>query len=216
MDATAHANLAQQYGVRGYPTIKVFPAGPKSTPQDYTGPRQAEGIVDFALQGLEAAGAPVAIRQITSQGVFDSACSGVSAKLCALVFLPHILDSGAAGRNAYLALFQDIAKSLRKMPLSFVWVEAGAQPALESALTISGNFPTVAVLSQEKGVFAVMKVSWSAKNIQAFLQGSLSGSEKVSALATIPKIDTVAEWDGKDAVLEAEEIPLDQLFGDDL
>jgi hypothetical protein len=30
VDATAHASLAQKYGVKGYPTIKVFSAGPKS------------------------------------------------------------------------------------------------------------------------------------------------------------------------------------------
>lgn len=30
VDATVSANLAQKYGVKGYPSIKVFPAGPKS------------------------------------------------------------------------------------------------------------------------------------------------------------------------------------------
>lgn len=43
-------NLAQKYGVQGYPTIKVFPPGPKRGPQDYNGPREAAGIVDYATQ----------------------------------------------------------------------------------------------------------------------------------------------------------------------
>lgn len=40
--------MAQKYGVQGYPTIKTFPAGRKKGPQDYNGPREAEGIVDYA------------------------------------------------------------------------------------------------------------------------------------------------------------------------
>lgn len=48
VDATQATNLAQKYGVQGYPTIKAFPAGPKKKAQDYNGPREAAGIVDYA------------------------------------------------------------------------------------------------------------------------------------------------------------------------
>ena len=37
VDATVHASLAQQYGVQGYPTIKYFPQGVKSGPEEYNG-----------------------------------------------------------------------------------------------------------------------------------------------------------------------------------
>lgn len=30
LDATAATNLAQKYGIKGFPTIKIFPAGPKT------------------------------------------------------------------------------------------------------------------------------------------------------------------------------------------
>ena len=48
VDATQAQSLAQKYGVQGYPTIKTFPAGVKKSPQDYNGPREAAGIVDYA------------------------------------------------------------------------------------------------------------------------------------------------------------------------
>lgn len=48
VDATENAQLAGKYNVKGYPTIKTFPAGPKKRPEDYNGPREAAGIVDFA------------------------------------------------------------------------------------------------------------------------------------------------------------------------
>lgn len=175
VDATVHAELAQKYGVKGYPTLKVFPAGPKGKAQNYNGPREKDGIVEYARSTLgNTYAAPIELQELTSQDVFQSTCG--SAKLCAMLFLPHILDSGAAGRNAYLDTFKEIAAEFRKMPIAFVWTEANAQPALESALSINGNFPTLAMVSVDKKAFAVPKVSWSKKNLQAFLQGVLSGS----------------------------------------
>ena len=37
VDATEESDLAQQYGVRGYPTIKFFKNGDTASPKEYTG-----------------------------------------------------------------------------------------------------------------------------------------------------------------------------------
>ncbi len=42
----------------------------------------------------------------------------------------------------------------------------------------------------------------------------LSNSEKTLKLTTKPKIHTVTAWDGKDGVVESDEIPLSELFGE--
>ena len=44
-----HQGLAGQYGVRGYPTIKFFPAGIKGEAQEYDGGRTSDDIVKWAL-----------------------------------------------------------------------------------------------------------------------------------------------------------------------
>jgi protein disulfide-isomerase A6 len=67
VDATVHSSLAGTYGVKGYPTIKVFPAGKKGKAIDYNGPREAGGIVDYANRLLEESNVPPPITQITSQ-----------------------------------------------------------------------------------------------------------------------------------------------------
>lgn len=41
-------------------------------------------------------------------------------------------------------------------------------------------------------------------------------SEKVTKLGSKPEVVSVTGWDGKDAVVQADEIPLDELFGDEL
>jgi protein disulfide-isomerase A6 len=175
VDATVHGELAAKYGVKGYPTLKVFPGGKKNKAQNYNGPREKDGIVEYARTQLgNTYAAPIELQELTSQDVFQSTCG--SAKLCAVLFLPHILDSGASGRNTYLDTFKEIAGEFRKMPIAFAWTEANAQPALESALNINGNFPTLAMVSVEKKAYAVPKVSWSKKNLQAFMQGVLSGT----------------------------------------
>jgi protein disulfide-isomerase A6 len=53
VDATVHESIAQTYQIKGFPTIKLFPAGPKKTPQDYQGPRDAQGIVEYGKFGFQ-------------------------------------------------------------------------------------------------------------------------------------------------------------------
>lgn len=48
IDANEESNreLAGQFEIRGFPTLKILRNGGKSS-QDYKGPRDAEGIVDY-------------------------------------------------------------------------------------------------------------------------------------------------------------------------
>jgi len=47
VDATEETELAQEYGVRGYPTIKFFKGGEKESPKEYSAGRQADDIVNW-------------------------------------------------------------------------------------------------------------------------------------------------------------------------
>ncbi|XP_073060829.1 protein disulfide isomerase-like 2-3 [Primulina eburnea] len=51
LDADAHKSLAQEYGIRGFPTIKVF--APGKPPVDYQGARDVKSIAEFALQQIK-------------------------------------------------------------------------------------------------------------------------------------------------------------------
>lgn len=216
VDATENGQLAQKYGVQGYPTIKLFPAGKKSgKPKDYQGARDAAGIIDYGLRTLDEAGVPINTPQLVSPKGFEADCA--SAKICVVMFVPHILDTGAKDRTKLIDLFADIGKTMRGKPVSFVWSEAGAQPALEQGLEVNQNYPTLSILSAEKKVFATMRASWGKKNGVAFLNGILSGTEKKSKLSgdSMPRIETVKAWNGKDAEAPKEEFSLEELMADD-
>ncbi|CAL8356526.1 unnamed protein product [Boreogadus saida] len=47
VDATEETELAQEYGVRGYPTIKFFRGGDKEAPKEYSAGRQADDFVNW-------------------------------------------------------------------------------------------------------------------------------------------------------------------------
>ncbi|MEQ2162233.1 Protein disulfide-isomerase [Goodea atripinnis] len=47
VDATEESELAQEFGVRGYPTIKFFKGGEKQSPKEYSAGRQADDIVNW-------------------------------------------------------------------------------------------------------------------------------------------------------------------------
>ena len=54
VDADKHASLGSKFGVSGFPTIKMFGAGGKKNPSDYSGGRTAADIVDAVLREIEA------------------------------------------------------------------------------------------------------------------------------------------------------------------
>ena len=99
----------------------------------------------------------------------------ITEHICVMLFLPHIIDTGAQSRLNYLQLFMDTAKFFRGRPLIFLWTEAGAESEIESALNLGLNYPSISVMSVEKKVFAVLRLSWSKKNINDFLAGVLPG-----------------------------------------
>ena len=101
LDATAHKNIASQYSVQGYPTIKFFPAGPKQrdSAQEFTGGRTKDEIVQWALsRWSEELSAPEVI-QLVGQEVMDKCLADA---LCIVSFLPHILDTRAEGRDKFM------------------------------------------------------------------------------------------------------------------
>jgi len=129
------------------------------------------------------------------------------ASLCLAVIVPHILDGGAKARNQILGTLNQLAAKYARRPFSYVWAEAGSQPALEEAL-LQGNtfYPAVAAVNMKKGRYAPMHGSFGVEPIGEFLSRLLSGKEP-----TVPlDLDQVAvadteKWDGKDGKMPVEE-----------
>jgi protein disulfide-isomerase A6 len=196
VDCTAHEALCAKYNVKGYPTILVF-GRDKAHAAPYEGPRTADGIVAFAAGKAATEGPPPDVPQLTSAEAYGEVCAARQA--CVLAFLPHILDTSAAGRNRSVAVLRAAAAAFASRPWGFAWSEGGAQPALEAALGVGGTgYPAVVMLNANKGVASTMRPSLSESNLKDFLN-LLPSPQPVVLPATAGGVVAAPAWDGKDA-----------------
>lgn len=201
LDATVHQQMASEYGVKGFPTIKVFPPGSTSVKDamDYNGARTSDGIVQYAVGQLEKfGGVKTTIVEFIDQSTLESHCEGKA--ICVIAFLPHILDSKTSGRLSYLDQLEKAAGTVRGKPFKFGWIQANDQPNIESALELSFGFPSVVAVNLAKERYAVQRGAFSSSSIKSFLNGLVSGSQRTLPLPNnFPTLTKVSPWDGKDA-----------------
>jgi protein disulfide-isomerase A6 len=219
VDATVEEQLGYAYQVQGYPTIKIFSGGSKTNaaPYDYPGERVAPALVDFLLTEVEKTGVPRPIPELTGQGLLEESCRGAN-HLCVLAALPHILDSGAAGRQAYIQSLSKVAKTHRKN-FSFLWFEAGSgQTDLEEALGLTFGFPALVAVSLDRQALAVLHGAFRDTNIQTFLFGITTGRQAVLPLTAALSVATTTPWDGQDGqvAVEEDDFDLDAFLNDEM
>jgi len=113
-------------------------------------------------------------------------------------------------------LVEQVSKTFRGSAFSFLWFEGGKQPSLEHALDLTFGFPALVAYSMDRNAFAVLRGSFSEKQMTSFLHGVTSGRTSVVKLKQEkePKIETTEPWDGNDAPV-FEEFSLDDIMGPD-
>uniref|UniRef100_A0A8C6TWA2 Protein disulfide-isomerase A6 n=1 Tax=Neogobius melanostomus TaxID=47308 RepID=A0A8C6TWA2_9GOBI len=202
VDATVHQVLASRYGIRGFPTIKIFRKGDDA--EDYQGGRSRGDIINTALDLFsDNAPAPELI-EIVNEEALKKTCE--DSQLCVIAVLPHILDTGASGRNSYLDVMRNMAEKYKKKMWGWLWTEAGAQMELESALGIGGfGYPAMAAINTRKMKFALLRGSFSEAGIHEFLRELSVGRGSTATLGggNMPKIHPAEPWDGKDGQVGA-------------
>lgn len=219
LDATAYQSKAQEYGVQGYPTIKFFPSGVKSrsSAADYDGGRTSGDIVNWALERFSESIPAPEVHELTSEEVAKKACE--NKPLCIVSVLPHILDCDAKCRNDFLNILKKSADKFKKQQWGWLWCEGGSQQNVEDALEIGGfGYPAMAAVNYKKLKYTSLRGSFSSDGIYEFLRDISFGRGQTAPVrgATVPKVNTIAAWDGKDGQLpEEEDIDLSDVVLDD-
>jgi protein disulfide-isomerase A6 len=200
VDATANAKLGDRYGVKGYPTIKVFPPGEKkdSLVEDYNGGREAAQIVTSGLEKLEKFGYIPNVPQLTNPEMYSEECEK-SGKTCIITFLPNLLDSTAEERNQYLDTVKKASTVGRGKPMIFLWAQGGDFFDYEEKFGLSFGYPAVLIVNHGKMKSTIMRSSFTLENVKTFLNRILLGREHFSDLPkNLSKIKHVSEWNGQD------------------
>ncbi|KRZ88293.1 Protein disulfide-isomerase A6 [Trichinella sp. T8] len=196
IDATVNSATAQRFGIAGFPTIKMFPAGPKRLDEDvvdYTGGRSSSDIVQWAMDRLAENAPPPEIKQ---------ACE--TKQLCIIAVLPYILDCQAKCRNDYLNMLKQLGERFKKNMWGWLWTEATTQTALEESLGLGGfGYPALAAINARKMKFALLRGSFSKDGITEFLRELSYGRGSTAPVkgAQLPAIVETSPWDGKDGEL---------------
>ncbi|CAF3199929.1 unnamed protein product [Rotaria socialis] len=111
VDADTHKSLGQQYGVSGFPTIKIFGTN-KRSPTDYQGGRTADAIVEQALSQLKT----VVNERLGKRGGGGGSSSGSGGKdtidLTDSDFQSTVLDSDDAWLVEFMAPWCGHCKNL--------------------------------------------------------------------------------------------------------
>uniref|UniRef100_A0A2R8MRC7 Protein disulfide-isomerase A6 n=1 Tax=Callithrix jacchus TaxID=9483 RepID=A0A2R8MRC7_CALJA len=202
VDATVNQVLASRYGIRGFPTIKIFQKG--ESPVDYDGGRTRSDIVSRALDLFSDNAPPPELLEIINEDIAKRTCE--EHQLCVVAVLPHILDTGAAGRNSYLEVLLKLADKYKKKMWGWLWTEAGAQSELETALGIGGfGYPAMAAINARKMKFALLKGSFSEQGINEFLRELSFGRGSTAPVGggAFPSIVEKEPWDGRDGEVSA-------------
>nr|XP_051698082.1 protein disulfide-isomerase A2 isoform X1 [Oryctolagus cuniculus] len=97
VDAAAEPELAREFGVTEYPTLKFFLDGNRTHPEDYTGPREAEGIAEWLRRRVGASATRLQDEQ-GAQALIDAG------DVVVVGFFQDLQDEDVA---TFLALAQD-------------------------------------------------------------------------------------------------------------
>jgi len=206
VDATVHSSKASEYGVRGYPTIKFFPAGKKGEPEEYDGGRTADAIIAWASDKYEANIPPPELTQIISDDTLANGCKNNA--ICIVSVLPHILDCDAKCRNSYLDVLRRQGDKYKRQQWGWLWSQAGDYLNLEESLDIGGfGYPAMAAVNLKKGKYSLFRGSFSDEGIGEFLRDLSYGRGSVAPLrgTSLPNLSSVEPWDGKDGQPPEEE-----------
>ena len=164
VDATVHQKLAQRYQIQGYPTIKVFAPGKGDKKvEEYQGPRDAPGIVQYALDKLDQFGFVPETKQLINSEILKEECES-RVGICIISFLPHIADSSSKERNRYLDIIKEAKKSTRGKPIYYLWAQGGDYFDFEDKLHLSFGYPAVIAVNYKKKMFSICRSSFSKEN----------------------------------------------------
>ncbi len=205
VDATVHEKYSKQFGVQGFPTIKFFAPGRTDAPETYDGGRSKEEIVAYcSKKGEEFPSTPPNVGQFVDQKDLVDRCGAKT--LCVVFLVPHVMDTGAAGREELVARFSVIAGKVRSRSVAVGWIAGGDHTKFEEALGIFSTYPTFAALNVKNMRGVTHKGGFSSEALLTAIRKILDGKTSISQLKALPQLSQgVALWDGKDYVAPADD-----------
>ena len=169
VDADAHGDLAQRFGVSGYPTIKVFRDG---LPEDYDGSREADGIVEYLKRTS-------LFKLVELKAVADLQQPPFASAKRALVFVGRQPVAASAAYKTFRAAAFALSSDA---DCAFGWSAAAAgkkDPVADALVPPGGGVPGVLLVENGKATASLKvprkKDEFTSAAIEEWYQAKLDG-----------------------------------------
>ncbi|GER48232.1 protein disulfide isomerase family [Striga asiatica] len=206
LDADAHKSLAQEYGIRGFPTIKVFVPG--KAPVDYQGARDAKPIVEFALKQVKTL-LKDRLEGKSTEGSSKKSEPSASVELNSRNFDELVLKSKDLWVVEFFAPWCGHCKKLApewkkaanslKGQVKLGHVDCDAEKSLMSRFNVQG-FPTILVFGADKDSPFPYEGARSASAIESFALEQLETNAAPPEVTELTSQDVVEEKCGSAAI----------------
>lgn len=206
LDADAHKSLAQEYGIKGFPTIKVFSSG--KPPIDYQGARDVKPIAEFAIQQIKA----ILKERLSGKetgGSSEKTETSASVELTSRNFDEFVLKSKDIWIVEFFAPWCGHCKKLApewkkaannlKGKVKLGHVDCDAEKSLMSRFGVQG-FPTILVFGADKGSPYPYEGLRSAPAIEAFALEQLEANVFPREVTELTGPDVMEEKCGSAAI----------------
>jgi protein disulfide-isomerase A6 len=124
MDGTINTQTANRFQLSFFPLIKIVSPGfgRMKKFEDYNGPKNEEGLVEYTLKKYEAYGYVREPPQITNQDVLNNECINQNG-YCIITLFPQMKESNATERNTFIYTIKKVAKNYKSKPVHFLWAK---------------------------------------------------------------------------------------------
>ena len=175
LDASVNRQFDKTFGLKGYPTIVMIPAGPKNKEVyiPFDGARTANAMVDWVREKVKS-NRGFLVERLDSEERWKQNCLDLYNPICVIAFLPHILDSSQEERSVYLEMLKSTVNNFRDKPVSFMWAQAGDHQELQDIFALNAGFPSVLLINPMRNLFSVMRSSYSEENLEEWLKDILN------------------------------------------
>ncbi|XP_057505947.1 protein disulfide isomerase-like 2-3 [Actinidia eriantha] len=206
LDADAHQSLAQEYGIKGFPTIKVFVPG--KPPVDYQGAREVKPIAEFALQQVKTL-LKDRLHGKDTGGSSENAEPTASVELNSRNFEELVLKSKELWVVEFFAPWCGHCKKLApewkkaannlKGKVKLGHVDCDADKSLMSRFSVQG-FPTILVFGADKHSPLTYEGARTASAIESFALEQLETNVSPPEVTELTGQDVMEEKCGSAAI----------------
>ncbi|KAF5948497.1 hypothetical protein HYC85_014454 [Camellia sinensis] len=207
LDADAHQSLAQEYGIKGFPTIKVFVPG--KPPVDYQGARDVKPIAEYALQQVVKALLKERLSGKGTGGSSEKSEPSASVELNSHNFDELVLRSKELWIVEFFAPWCGHCKKLApewkkaarnlKGKVKLGHVDCDAEKSLMSRFNVQG-FPTILVFGADKDSPLPYEGARTASAIESFALVQLETNVSPPEVTELTGPDVTEEKCGSAAI----------------